>query len=408
MTTLIVTLPTEAPDAATQYDYLLSPDGVSVGSQSRVPLALLPQVDSSTDVVALVSADKLSWHRLQLPRGSLGRKMFQDGGPSRLRAVLEGLLEDQLLDETTQLHYALEPHASAEVPVWVAVCERNWLQTALQALEQSGRPVSRIVPEFAPDVMSDALYVVGEGEQAQAILSEGGSVARWPLSKATVALLNWPETRPIVTEPGVAALSEELFKRSVTLQQAAQRRLQALQSGWDLAQFELANSDGARTRKRLSESFFSLLRAPRWRPVRYALLAVLLINLAGLNAWAWREKSQLQSRRAAIQEVLTSTFPQVRVVVDAPVQMSKEVAALQQSSGAASARDLEVMLTVFGLAAPANAAPTAIDFSAGELRLKGLKLSPEEVSAIAFKLKPQAYGISVEADNLVIRQVAAP
>ena len=42
MTTLIVTLPPAPADTAALYDYVLTPDGVAVGQQSRVPLALLP------------------------------------------------------------------------------------------------------------------------------------------------------------------------------------------------------------------------------------------------------------------------------------------------------------------------------------------------------------------------------
>lgn len=408
MTTLIVTLPSEPADATALYDYLLSADGSAVGEQSRAALALLPQIGNAGEVVALVPAHKLSWHRVQLPKGSLGKRFFQDAGPLRLRAVLEGLLEEQVLDETAQLHFAIEPQASADAPIWVAVCDLAWLRAALQALEQSGRPVSRIVPEFAPDSLTDGLHVMGDSEHPQMIFSSAGGVAVWPMSKASVALLNWSETRAIVAEPAVAALAEQLFKRSVTLQQVGQRRLQALQSAWDLAQFDLANSSGARTRKRLSDSVGSLLRAPRWRAARFALLALLAVNLVGLNAWAWREQSQLKAQRAAIGALLTSTFPQVRVVVDAAVQMGKEVAALQRTSGAATARDLEVMLSVFGLTAPVATLPTALDFTTGELRLKGLKLGAAEISAINFKLKPQAYVVSAEGDSLVIKQVSAP
>ncbi len=408
MTTLIVTLSSEPADATAMYDYLLSANGSAVDEQSRAALALLPQVGNAGEVVVLVPAHKLSWQRVQLPKGSLGKRLFQDGGPVRLRSVLEGLLEEQVLDETAQLHFALEPQASDAAPVWVAVCDLAWLRAGLQALEQAGRPVSRIVPEFAPDALGDALHVVGEGEQARMVFSSAGGVAVWPLSKASVALLNWPETRAIVAEPAVVALAEQLFKRSVTPQQMGQRRLQALQSGWDLAQFELANSSGARTRKRLSDAFTSLLRAPRWRAARFALLALLAVNLVGLNAWAWREQSQLKAQRAAINGLLTSTFPKVPVVVDAPIQMAKEVAALERSSGAATARDLEVMLGVFGQAAPPATTPAAIEFTAGELRLKGLKLRAAEISAITSKLKPQAYQVSTEADSLVITQVSAP
>ena len=408
MTTLIVTLPAEPADAAAVYDYVLTADGLALTEQSRVPLALLPQLGSTDEVVALVTPDKLSWHQVQLPKGSLGRRFASDAGAPRLRAVLEGLLEDQLLDETAQLHFSIEPKPDADAPVWVAVCDRAWLRTALQALEQSGRAVSRIVPEFAPDALGDALCVLGDPEHASLVFSRAGGVAVWPLSKSSLALLNWPATQPVVAEPAVAALAEQLFARNVSLQQAGQRRLQVLRSAWDLAQFEMANSSGARTRKRLSELLGNLLRAPRWRAARFALLALLLVNLAGLNAWAWREQSALRTQRAAVNDILTRTFPQVRVVVDPLVQMSKEVAALQQASGSTSARDMEVMMGVFGMFVPATATPAALEFAAGELRLKGLTLKPEEISAISFRLKPLAYSASIEGDSVVVRQVLAP
>ena len=62
----------------------------------------------------------------------------------------------------------------------------------------------------------------------------------------------------------------------------------------------------------------------------------------------------------------------------------------------------------FATQAPAGTTPTALEYAAGELRLKGLKLKPEDVNAIAFKLKPQAYAASAEGDAVVIRQVLAP
>jgi len=208
MTTLIVTLPPEPSDAATLYDYVLSPDGNSVSEQSRAPLALLPLADKAgSEVVALVAARHLSWHQVQLPKGTLGRRVFQEGGGLRVRAVLEGLLEERLLDDTSQLHFALEPQPAADAPVWVAVCERAWLRAALQALEQSGHPVSRIVPEFAPDSLSDTLYITGQPDAAQMVCAAQGGVTLWPVSPATVALLNWPPDQLIVAEPTVAALA---------------------------------------------------------------------------------------------------------------------------------------------------------------------------------------------------------
>ena len=407
MTTLIVTLSAEPLDVAALYDYVLSPDGHTLAEQSRAPLALLPVLGKAEgEVVALVPAQRLSWHQVQLPKGTLGRRFFKEGGALRVRAVLDGLLEDRVLDDTAQLHFALEPQPPSDAPVWVAVCERAWLRAALQVLEQSGRAVSRIVPEFTPQSLRDTLFVIGEADAAFLVGAAQGSVAMLPLCRDAIALLGGPEEKNVVAEPAVVALAEALFQRPVTLQPSGQRQLQAAQSNWDLAQFDLVTSQGARAWKRWSDAMRELLRAPRWRAARLAVLALLAINLVGLNAWAWKEKSLLSSQRQAISTVLTTTFPQVRVVVDAPVQMAREVATLQQASGAPSSRDLESMLAAFAALAPVGTVPTAIEFMAGELRLKGLALSADQVSALSFQLKPQGYVVNVDADNVVIKQGA--
>ena len=49
-------------------------------------------------------AAALSWHQVTLPQGSMS-------GAVRLRSVLNGLLEDRLLDDPESLHFALEPGA---------------------------------------------------------------------------------------------------------------------------------------------------------------------------------------------------------------------------------------------------------------------------------------------------------
>jgi len=400
MSTLILTLPNATADAADGYHYVLTPDGLSVGDSGRASLALLP---AASELVALVPVHKLSWHQVKLPKGSLGRGIFRDGGPARLRAVLDGVLEDRVLDDTAELHFALEPATSDDAPVWVAVCDRGWLKTAVEILERSGRPVSRIVPEFAPDASRDLLHVLGTPGEAHCVAVKSTGVVVWPLSAVGLALLDWPEYQPVVAEPAVVAQAEALLQHAVTVQSVALRRVQSAQSAWDLAQFELLNSSGARSWKRLADAALRLAWSPRWRAVRLALLALVVINLAGLNAWAWREQTALQAQRQNIRDILTGTFPQVQVVVDAPLQMGRELAALQRASGQASGRDLEAMLSAFGAQAPANAVPDALDFAAGELRLKGLKLTTDEVSALSLRLKPQGYVAAAESGTVLMR-----
>ena len=405
MRTLIVCLPSTASSSTTSYDYSLTADGRTLLDHGSVPPDLLPSAERGSEVVAVVSAGQLSWHSVELPRG-IG------AGSPRLRAVLENLLEERLLDDPGQLHLALAPGTTSSGPVWVAVCDRAWLRSHLQALEAAHCPVTRIVPEFEPETGPLQLHVIGEPDLPQ-LLATGealGSVMRLPLSAAGLALLPAiadDQDLQVLAEPGVAALAEQLLQRKVSLLTRPQRWLDAAGSSWDLAQFDLASSSRSRTFKRLSGIGREWLQSPVWRPARWGVVLLLAANLLGLNAWAWKEQSALQSGRAAAQAMLTQTFPQIKVVVDAPLQMEREVAALRQATGASSGRDLETMLAAVGSALPADRAAGAIEFSAGEARIRGLKLSAQEGSALAIRLKSQGFTARLEGDVLTVKQDTA-
>ena len=434
MTQLIITLPLELPEAtstALQLDYVLSPDGRTVASHSRAALALLP-TPNNAEVVAVVPAQALSWHAVQLPKGVLAKGFLTEGGSPRLRSVLEGLLEERLLDEPSQLHFALAPNARDGAPVWVAACDRAWLRGWLQALEASRHAVSRIVPEFAPrdsqmvsagaeldpnGAEQNALHVIGTPQQAYVVFStvdqtgdstQTAALSVLPLSASSVVLANWPEASPIVAEPAVAALAEGLFKRRVDLQQNTQRWLRASQLRWDLAQFDLQNNSRSRSWKRVTHLASSLLRAPRWRAARWATVALVAVNLVGLNAWAWSERNSVEAKRTAIKQVLISTFPQVKIVVDAPVQMARELALLRQAAGGASATDFDSLLTAVGSLGGGTTSPLAVDYAANEIRVKGLGLSAAQVAQAADQLTRQGFRVSLEADTVSIGAKAAP
>jgi general secretion pathway protein L len=151
-----------------------------------------------------------------------------------------------------------------------------------------------------------------------------------------------------------------------------------------------------------------LARAPRWRAARWGLVAALFANLAGLNAWAWRLDANLASKRAQVRQVLTQTFPNVKTVVDAPLQMERELALLRLSSGALSARDLEAMLSAAGTAVVQGAAPAGLEFSAGQLTLSGLALTPANVELASGKLSGLGYTMRYEGERMVVRAGGRP
>ena len=205
-----------------------------------------------------------------------------------------------------------------------------------------------------------------------------------------------------------AALAESWLGQTPALLAPAERRLAASGTAWDLAQGELARSGAARTSRRLGAAWRTFAHAPRWRPARWGLALLLLAQVAGLNLAAWRTRSELAERRQHVSAALTQSFPQVKVVVDAPVQMAREVAALRQNTGAASPRDLGAMLGAWAQQVDAAAVPTAFEFSPGELRVKGVQLSASALTQARAQLRPLGYRLDTEDGAAVLREGATP
>ncbi len=396
MSTLIVSLPLEPATPASEWGFALTPDGRTLADHGKSPAALLPLPrGTGAEIVALVPVQALAWHRVELPKGMAP-------GTPRARAALDGLLEEQLLDDPEALHLALQPGARGGEAAWVASCDRAWLRNALQLLEAAGRPVSRIVPEFAPEG-EPALAVLGDAEQPVVVASSPEGVLALPLSQAALPLLPaLPDEAPRVAEPAVAAVAEQLLQHTVALQQAPQRWLQAARTPWDLAQFDLASSGRARAMKKLATGWSDILHGVAWRPARWGAIALVLVNLVGLNAYAWRERAALEDKRQAVRSTLTATFPQVRVVVDAPVQMEREVAALRQLTGTGSARDLDAMLAALAAALPPDRTPASLEYTGTELRASGMALGGAELRGVVSQLKALGYAASGEGSPLVI------
>lgn len=401
MPLLLVTIPLTSGAAAAEYGWAVwSSDGRKLRSQGSAAPALLP---SSDELILGVPAAALSWHQVTLPQGSMS-------GSARLRSVLSGLLEDRLLDDPESLHFALEPGARIAVPVWVAACNRIWLRSAVQALEAAGRRVTRIVPEFAPQPAGapPMVFAIGEPDAALCVICGTEGVATLPLDPSGLALVGpLPAETTALAEPAVAEMAESVLGRRVPIITPAARWLQASRSTWDLAQFDLASTGRARAGKKLAAVSRELWRGPRWRAARWGALALVLAQLVGLNAWAWKERSALDAKRGAVREVLTQTFPSVQLVVDAPLQMTREVAALQQATGGVAASDLEPMLVALAASLPPGRMATAIDFSAGQLRLRGLSLPASEFSNVKSALSSRGYAARTEGDLLLVQAEAS-
>jgi general secretion pathway protein L len=390
-------------------------------------LATVPRPPGGTLTVLLVPAENLSWHRLVLPPRSVSR-----AGAARVRAVLDGALEDRLLDEPARLHLALAPgaaDAAGQAPAWVAACAREPLEAWLREAQSAGLNVDDILPGALP---------LSEDEAPRLSLRQGSEGA-WLIAEhaAGVAALPWEAVRALpeasrarlipgwtadgeapaaraVAEPALAAELDPLRPSAsaasvaTAADQAALAVRAALDARWSLAQFDLANDRRAQAAKRSRMALAALLRAPEWRVVRWGLAALAAANLVGLNAWAWHQARETQDRQAEAARILQTTFPKVRVVLDAPLQMQREMHALEQAAGQLGPQDMEAQLQALAAAVPPDAMLSAIEFADQRLRAKGLSTADADVERLAQALRPRGLGVQRDGDVLRVAPLGSP
>ncbi|MGM9426887.1 type II secretion system protein GspL [Hydrogenophaga sp. MI9] len=385
------------PTPTSVLDWVSSPNGQQAGEHGSSAASLLPADD---DVVLVLPPRAVSWHRIALPKVAGGR----------LRAALDGLLEDRLLDDTPELHFALEPGGKPGQTLWVAACGKTWLKAWLQVLEGAGRPVARIVPAAWPlgagQAPSAEHWAHAQGGRAWLVSATAQGVATLPLpTEGSMGVSDSAEDARWLTEPSVAAQAEHALDRRLELLPLHLRLLRAAQGGWNLAQFDLSLSGNARRGQRLKQALRQFVSAPEWRPARWGLAVLLLSLLGGINALAWMERNSLAAKKTAVSQVLQKTFPEVTLVLDAPAQMRRALVQLQQSSGVLSTEDLEAMLAATAAVAP-EASPGNIDFSAGDARLGTWTVPEDRLQTLMQALNARGWQTSLDGGTLRIRPKA--
>ncbi len=422
MSKLIVAIPWTFPNADSsavvsdktssrnhwEYDFVLANhDATNLINSSKAPIELLP----SAEVTVLVAPAKaLSWHQIDLPKVPR----------TRMRSALDGLLEERLLDDTQSLAFALAPDATqgkTASKTWVAVCEKAWLTNAITLFESNGHRVTQVVPEFSPaqTTSPESVFVTGVPEDVYVTRINSSWILTLPLQNSQQAQHNVSSSQTVMAdhheetwvyaEPAVAELAEKNLSQHVTIRLLSTGLLQSAQSNWDLAQFENKLSGDSEFIKRFRRKLRSFWIDSQWRPVRWGLLGIFLVNVIGLNAWAWHQKSSLAEKKSQVAQLLTQSFPNVKTVVEPQLQMDKEMSLLRQATGAVSMQNFETMLSAISLANQASAVsktPKTIEFTGNKLVLTGIELTANELTAVQAKLKQSGYAIKMEGNRTTI------
>lgn len=383
----------------TDYAYATSPDGLLLTAQGECGAALLPK---ATHVVAVLADADVSWHRITLPKAPA----------ARLRAALVGVLEEALLDDVESVHLAVAPGATAGQPTWVAAVDKQWLRGELAALEKADVFVDRVVPSSWPDdppcghfaeAGSDAFDspegVVLHWAHADGVagLRLQGGLARALVPRPAPAGTRWSAT------PGAASAAEQWLGTPVNVMSPAERLLQAARSLWNLRQFDLVQrTRGARALRDSLRRFAS----PQWRPVRFGVAALVLAQIAGLNLWAWHQRSSIEAKRASLQTVVKNAFPRASaldVQRDAAAVMQREVQTLRTLAGKPGDTDLEPMLQAAASAWPPERPPVDnLRYEPGKLTLAAPGWSEPQIAQFRSLLQPAGWQVDATDGRLVL------
>lgn len=384
--------------APREYDWALTADGRHVDREGRSAATALPAADS---VVAVVGESDISWRCVELPRA--GRQM---------RAALAGKLEEALLDDPDTVHFAIEPDAAGGDTAWVAITSRPWLADHLAQLDAAHVFIDRVAPLSWPDEPARGHFFEahnGNGEEGIALRwSHPDGVATLPLQGGLPRQLFPPgviHAAQWTATPGIATSAERWLGTTVTVQTPAQRALAVVDGAWDLRQFDLApRARGVRALRLFSRG---LMRKP-WQPVRWGLAALVVVQLLGLNLWAWHQNRQLAAKRAAITATLNSAFPEVRAILDAPVQMRKQLDLLRVSAGSVGEQDLEALLGAAATAWPADRPPAeALAFEPGRLTVSAQGWGPAQVDNFRSQLQSDGWQLDASEGKLTVSRASA-
>ncbi len=438
------------------WEHVFSADGRHAGPLRLAAAATLPKADL---VVLVLAPADVSWHRLLVPKAT----------PARMPAALAGMLEEKLLDDADTVHLALAPDAVPGREGWVAATHRPRLAAVLAALETAGHSVARVVtlmPAPGPRLRGHFSVPGGLALEPAAVVGDVASALSRNLSMAALAAApaapsaasvvtgepvlcvsradgvwclpleadagagaagsgltglglagalrnTWSDdeaANPIWTATPAAALAAERYLgRPVPLQTEAEHLLEAAQGtakgALNLRQFELTPRH--RGLRAVAEVGRQLLSA-EWRAARYGVLALLALQLVGLNAQAWQQRQALQARRASIEEVLRSTYPGVRTVLDAPAQMAAETERLRAAAGRPGGADLELALAAAAAVWPDGKGPVGnLRYEAGRLSLAAPGWLPAEVKAVRDRLRPAGWTAEFAEGRLTLARAPA-
>jgi general secretion pathway protein L len=393
--------------ASTVVTYVAFNAGAAISQNGETPIALLPRA-SAVDIV-FDSADVFVT-AIEAPRLS----------DAKLRQALPNLLEDRLLSESADLHFAFEPPArssgsttlAAQPKIAVSVIDRGLLTRALDVFNETGIRVRAAYSEIysvpAPAAGVLALRVDRGRGIARSGRHEGFAFDLETTGlPAPVALAARQLGVKRLWVFGRDSAKLQALGRETGLQIDVSQRdvdVSAAETGVNLLQGPFAQGGlfGGLSVAGLPKLTFATLKGP----LVWAVVAIATF-IAGMNAYFFKLDTESRDLRAQMENAFRSTFPGAAPLGDpglVVLQTQRELSGLRARAGLASADDFSVLNAQ--LAQLLSTAPlgsvAGLEFREGTLKVKfkpGTADNPGLQNALRAQAIQQGLNLRFEADG---------
>lgn len=366
--------PAQADETATdtRFTWLLRGKQGDIFRRGEGTLAALPAADSCR---LIVPASRVLLSQVRPP--AQNRKKFMQ--------ALSYAVEDRIMADPESVHVAAGPMLeNGDMPV--AIVERAWLQKTLDLLQQTGiKPVAAETETLLIPWQEGTWTLAWHGNSGtlrqgsySGLTLDGGDTLQ-PPPGLRLALEN-ATSRPASIRihclenaaPDTAAWSSSLGVPVIRAEEG--KRPALMQHGINLLQGEF--SPGNTPPDWL----------PRLRPA-ITLIAVLIGVQFSFSLLDWamlkHEKSQLT---ASMEQSFRSAFPEAKVIVDAPLQMSRNLAELRHAAGQPDHNDFLPLMASIAPLLGQNSKLHKLEYQQGTLNLRLTLPDSNAVEALRSRL----------------------
>jgi general secretion pathway protein L len=367
--TFVIRLPLERPTQLSKYSCAninAAENRLEVHSDAEACRLVELGARKVKDMVVLVPIAALSWHCLDMPP-------YMHKLETRMRLVVQSLLEQKVLDDAATLHMALQADWRTQTRVWICVCDKEWILAHIQMLESVGVRIQRIVPELVPAADDTLMVQVWDEPDGEAVwfcskhggVWNGGTLDELPpLEHIKTWSSSGTHGIQVESTPPMLDKARAVFGPEVKVMSSVSQWSRAIGSSWDMGQFDLARYTKRRSWSNADSRFT--------QSMLWGVCLIVLMQLVAVNIWSWRTQAHWKQQQSQITAVVREVFPEIPVILDPVKQMEKGVDQLALSHQRLARNEFFTLLA--GLTSVSPNSPLTLnklEFKDGRLHIEG-------------------------------------